>query len=465
MVKKASSAGEKAVAKYLARSAEPETSLAGKFAGDFGDVLVVPAYGEVETFLATLGSVASSERGDVLVILVLNARSDSPDEVHESNETLRRRLASDLPAATPVGEEGSLSYPLERGRLLLIERATPGRYLPAGQGIGLARKIGFDLALALRQAGRIASPWISSTDADTILPRDYFDRTKGVDPDAIGAAIYPFEHRFADEPRLAEAGRLYEISLRYYVLGLEWAGSPYAYHSMGSCLAIPAVSYARVRGFPLRNALEDFYALNKLAKVGAIARLSGAPVGLEGRISERVPISTGQALSELVSGKKSLSAFPLYHPLVFAHLAVWLRVLAAIARSGGDFQGALGELPRENPFFQPDLLLEALERLGALRAVRDAIGRSKEEKSLLTRLHTWFDAFKTLKLIHALRSGGLHSIGYLQALSEAPFTGLTASTEEDLEALRKALVAQEAALPPTTGLPSLRPQPTSPTRQ
>lgn len=458
MVKKALSAGEKAVAKYLARSAEPEISLAGKFAGDFGDVLVVPAYGEVETFLATLGSVANGERGDVLVVLVLNARSDSPPQVHESNEALRRRLANDLPAATPVGEEGSLSYPLDQGRLLLIERAVPGRYLPAGQGIGLARKIGFDLVLALRQAGRIASPWISSTDADAILPRDYFDRTESVDPDATGAAIYPFEHRFAADPRLAEAGRLYEISLRYYVLGLEWAGSPYAYHSMGSCLAIPAVSYARVRGFPLRNALEDFYALNKLAKVGAIVRLSGTPIGLEGRISERVPISTGQALSELVSGKKSLSAFPLYHPLVFAHLAVWLRVLATIARSGGgDFQGALGEFPKESSFFRSELLLEVLERMGALRAVRDAIGRSKKEKSLLTRLHTWFDAFKTLKLVHALRSGGLASIGYLQALSEAPFTGLTASTEEDPEALRKALVTQEATLPRTAGLPSLRP--------
>jgi hypothetical protein len=40
---KAASAGEKAVAKYLARSAEPESALAGKFGGDFGDVLVMPA--------------------------------------------------------------------------------------------------------------------------------------------------------------------------------------------------------------------------------------------------------------------------------------------------------------------------------------------------------------------------------------------------------------------------------------
>lgn len=446
---------EKAVAKYLARHAEPEAALAGNVRSEFGDVLVVPAYGEVESFLAMLGSVAAGSRGDVLVILVLNARADSGQQVHEANQSLRGKLAERLPASVPIEGDAVLSYPLERGNLLVIDRAVPGRYLPAGQGVGLARKIGFDLAIALRAAGRVGSPWISSTDADTVLPRDYFDRTEGADPEVTGAAIYPFAHRFAAEPRLAEAGRLYEISLRYYVLGLEWARSPYAYHSMGSCLAIPAISYARVRGFPMRNALEDFYALNKLAKVGLIARLPGEPIALEGRISERVPISTGKALLDLVSSRKSLEAFSLYHPLVFAHLAAWLRALAAIARSGGSLDTALAGLPEENPFFRADLLVGTLEKLGAFQAVREAVGTSKDEETLLRRLHTWFDAFKTLKLIHALRAGGLPSISYHQALTEAPFSGLIDSTEEATEELRKVLVAKEAKLTEPTGIASL----------
>src|SRR5262249_51588811 len=250
--------------------------------------------------------------------------------------------------------------------------------------------------------------------------------------------------------------RLYEISLRYYTLGLAWCGSPYAYQAMGSCLAIRPVAYARVHGFPERNATEDFYILNKLAKVGTIVRLAGNPVMLEGRISDRVPIGTGKALSKLVASRRNLSGFRLYHPLAFAHVAAWLRVLATTARSGGRIELALEQLPRDNPFFRSDLLIEALEKMGAFPAIRQAIERSSEPEAMLRAFHTWFDSFRTLKLIHALRDGGMPSIPYAEALAEAPFTGLTAATEDDAEWERKELADRERALAESpAGLPSL----------
>jgi len=450
MNRKTSSDGGKAVSKYLARHAEPEAAAASGLAGEFGHAIVVPAYGEEQSLFTTLGSVTAVPGGDVLVVLVLNAREDSPPEVHAANQAVRERLAKELPAPLAVaGDTPLLSYPVEHGRLVVVDRAQPGTYLPEGQGVGLARKIGFDLALSLKAAGRLASEWIHSTDADTLLPNDYFEQTAALDPEGTGAAIYAFEHRFDPDPAQAEAGRLYEISLRYNVRGLACAESPYAYHSMGSCLAIPARAYAEVRGFPRRNALEDFHALNKLAKVGAILRLAGQPLLLEGRISERVPISTGKAIAGLVSKRGALAGFRLYHPAVYAHLAAWLRVLAATARSGGKVTEAITELPSENPFFRTDLLREALDRMGAFAAIQDAIARSSDEATLLRHLHTWFDALKTVQLLHALRDGGLPSIGYLQALTEAPFTGLTSSTEEDTEALRRQLLVEENTLAAT----------------
>ena len=450
MNRKTGGSNGKAVSKYLARHAEPEAAAAPRLAGEFGHAIVVPAYGEEESLFATLGSVTAGPGGDVLVVLVLNARAESPREVHSANAAARERLARELPAPLAfAGETPLLSYPVEHGRLVLVDRALPGRYLPEGQGVGLARKIGFDIALSLKAGRRLASEWIHSTDADTILPNDYFGQTAALDHDGTGAAIYSFEHRFDPDPAQAEAARLYEISLRYNVLGLAWAGSPYAYHSMGSCLAIPAQAYAEVRGFPKRNALEDFHALNKLAKVGRILRLAGQPLLLEGRISERVPISTGKAIAGLVSRRAALTGFRLYHPAVYAHLAAWLRVLAAIARSGGNATEAITELPSDNPFFRTDVLRETLDRMGAFPAIQDAIARSSDAETLLRHLHTWFDALKTVQLLHALRDGGLPSFGYLQALAEAPFTGLTASTEEDTEALRLRLIAEEKALAAT----------------
>lgn len=450
------------VSGYLADRAEPEAALADRIPGSYGHAVEIPAYGEEETLFDTLASVRPGPAGDVLVVVVLNARADSPAPVHAANAAARARLEG-LPGAKRIAAEPDVrlaDHPA--GKVLLIDRAASGRYLPAGQGVGLARKVGCDVVLALRASGRVASPWIHATDADTRLPADYFGQVAGVDPKETSAAIYFFEHVFAGDGELARAGRLYEMSLRYDTLGLAWAGSPYAYQSMGSCLAIPAAAYAAVGGFPMTNAIEDVTILNALAKRGRIERLGGAPVLLDGRISTRVPVSTGQALSEIVGRPGAADAFPLLHPLAFAHLAAWLRVLGTVARRRGDLSApldaldAFGALPRGNPFFRADLLEEALREMDAFAAVRDAIREPAEERAILLRLHEWFDGFRTRRLLASLRDLGIPALPYRQALTEAPFTGLVDETEEDLAVLGAALADRERALSATpAGVPAL----------
>jgi hypothetical protein len=446
------------VARYLAQDAEPEAAFAERFEGSFGHAIEVPAYGEIESLFETLRSTPEGPLGEVLIVVVLNARADSPEEIHEANRIARERIAAAASASQVVSSSPDARLAtVERGKLLLIDRAVPGHYLPAGQGVGLARKVGCDLILRLHEAGRLVSPWIHATDADARLPRDYFDQIGNVDAERTAAALYFFEHRFPEKEDLARAGRLYEISLRYYTLGLAWAGSPYAYQSMGSCLAIPPSAYARAGGFPRKNAIEDFTILNELAKIGSIERLAGMPVELEGRLSTRVPVSTGQALTSLVATRGK--AFRLHHPIVFAHLAAWLRVIGAIARRGGDLEAPLEELPRRNPFFRADLLEEALGEMGAFEVVREAVAQSAGEQWLLRRLHTWFDAFRTRKLVDYLRDAGLTSLPYREALSEAPFTGLSSSTDDDLEVLRSVLVEEERTLAVApAGVPALEPE-------
>ncbi len=442
---------DRASAQYLSRHAEPEAALAAGLSGRFGHALVIPAYGERESLFPLLGSVPAGPAGEVLIVVVLNAREDSPRLIHEANVAVRERLAREL----PEGEDLSASPPIRAHRLpagavLVVDRALPGHYLPEGQGVGLARKIGNDVVLALQARQTVTSTWIHNTDADVLLPPDYFDQTETRDPSGVGCAIYFYDHRFEEDPALAEAARLYEISLRYYVLGLAWAKSPYAYQSMGSCLAIPAPAYTAVRGFPRKNAAEDFYVLDKLAKVGPILRLSGSPLRLEGRPSDRVPFGTGRALRDLVAKKKGLEGFRLLHPLVFGHLAAWLRLLSGVAASGGDLGAGFRELPETSLFFRADLLEQILGKMGAFEAVRKAALEAREPAALLRRLHTWFDAFRTLKLVHALRDVGFPSLPWRQALAEAPFTHMVAETDdEDTEGLRLRLAAEERALPET----------------
>jgi hypothetical protein len=436
----------KALTKYLASHAEPEAALAEGIADRFGHALVVPAYAERESLFRLIASVPGGPDGPVLIVVVLNARKGSPPAVHEANSAVRERLEAELPSPAVLSESPPAGlFAMPRGRLLLVDRALPGHYLPEGQGVGLARKIGNDVALRLWALGRLASPWLHNTDADAVLPGDYFEQTRPLDAADRAAAVYFFEHRFADDPDLALAGRLYEISLRYQVLGLAWAGSPYAYESMGSCLAIPVHAYAEVRGFPRKNAAEDFYALDKLAKVGAIERLAGTPLELEGRPSDRVPFGTGKALRDLTARRRALSNFRLLHPLAFAHLAAWLRVLESLAAADSPGR-TLEELPAASPFFRADLLRESLEGMGVARAITQARERSSDAATLRRHLHTWFDAFRTLKLLHALRDGDLGTLPWREALAEAPFTALGPSTADEPEELRHALSDRERSL-------------------
>jgi hypothetical protein len=405
-----------AVGKYLLRRAEPEARGTLPFNEVFGHVLVIPTFGEGENLLRALESVPPGPMGDVLTIVVVNARASSPASVHDDN---RRSLAA--------------LERLSRSRaLLVIDRASPGRFFPERQGVGLARKIGTDVALALSAAGLVRSAWIHGTDADAVLPGDYFERSD----ESAAALLYPFAHDASRRPELTEASALYEISLRYYVAGLSFARSPYAFHTVGSTIAVRASSYAAAQGYPRRDAAEDFYLLNKLAKTGRVQRLAGSPIRLEARISDRVPFGTGRALARLQASNDSLR---LYHPEIFEQLASWLDVLEGFASSRGDPRARISTATA---------LGAALERMGAWTALREAAHRSKGPEALRRRLHIWFDAFRTLKLIHALRDLGLPSLPWREALMSAPFIPPPRAERLTPEEWLARLVALEQEAPP-----------------
>ena len=270
---------------YLARHAWADSAGAvAAITGEYQQVIVVPAFDEPAGFPGrVLRNVR--EQVDVLMIAVLNA----PDSAPAAAIARTRTLLEDL------GGDGSARFSLAKaGRsVLLVDCVTASRRLPKRQGVGLARKIGNDIALTLMQSGQVHPGWLFNTDADTVLPADYFDQAP---PERTDAALtFPFHH-VASDPALARKAALYELHLSYYRNRLAFAGSPYAFFTLGSTIAINPLAYAKVRGFPRRNAAEDFYLLNKLAKVGSVRSLATPTLTIDARLSERVPFGTGPAL-------------------------------------------------------------------------------------------------------------------------------------------------------------------------
>ena len=332
---------------YLGRYAEPEARSAAFATRTYRHVISIPAFDEPRDFLQR---VLPHGVSDLLVIVVANV----PDHVSREDAAFARtRRLLDL--------EGTL----DRARnvdIVVVDRVNAP--VPRRQGVGLARKIGADTALRLIVEREIETPVIFVTDADAALPPGYFKAARG---EAAGW-VYPFVHT-SNDGDLSRRALMYELSLRYYVNRLEYAGSPYAFHTVGSCLAVDALSYAKVRGFPRRNAAEDFYLLNKLAKVGRIRRLCAPVIEIEARASTRVPFGTGPALARIPSDP---TAVPGYAPETFEALRAFYASVALRTTPDPPVPGLL-----------------------------DAIGYRPGRDPRAT--HTWFDAFRTLKFVHAAR--------------------------------------------------------------
>src|SRR5262249_6596387 len=72
---------------------------------------------------------------------------------------------------------------------------------------------------------------------------------------------------------------------------------------------------------------------------------------------------------------------------------------------------------------------------------------SRDPSTMARHLHTWFDAFRTLKLIHHL-TRLFPKVELLDAIRAAPFIGEVAAQPESLEQLRHSLVGLERLLEP-----------------
>ena len=421
--------------KYLRGYAEPEVSALDGMPEQvpWANILVIPACNETPDFLR----LPPPCNGRSLMVLVINESELASTEVSLHNRTLAAAVEAQF---EPLWYSGSgfsgfeLSLfrdPCAERDILLVDRFSAGRKLPVKGGVGHARKIGADLAAGLIHRKRVLSPWVHCSDGDTRLPETYFSCSHALQDssEAYSAMVYPYHHcdelEGAESKEVVLATQLYELSLRYYVAGMKFAASPYAFHTIGSTMAVRASHYAKVRGFPKREAGEDFYLLNKLAKVGSVLELAASqdcePIEIEARRSNRVPFGTGAAVNKITSLSDPVNDFRFYHPMVFELLRLWLQALPVI------WQSRSSELPDDMFPAGPEqqMLMKSLQNMGVQKALEHAFRQSKDPEQFMRQMHTWFDAFRTLKLIHALRDNILPSVSYATLESNRLFHQLS----------------------------------------
>ena len=390
----------RAVGRYLSRHARIEHHIGAEIPGAYAHAVVIPACREPDLGRCLDAVVAASRSTRALVICVVNAREDAGVDTHRENAaTLEQFHCSGRPHALC-----SLS---ESCDLLVVNRAEQGRYLAEKRGVGTARRIGADIALKLWERGGLSTGWIHSTDADARVPADYFQSP----PDAT-ARVIPFRHRTE-----RTALHLYELSLRLYVLGLARGGSPYAFQTIGSALAFRCEAYAQVGGFPEREAGEDFYLLNKLAKVGPVLRSAADPILLVDRDSDRVPFGTGPGARRVEAARASEGGFRTYDPRSFRALGQWNHQLRRLA-----IHRAPATVAAEMQRFDPRVW-SCLCDLGVEGALEEAVRNTRTERDLRGRLFRSFDAFRTLRFIHLLRDRVWAQVPWREALRGAGEAG------------------------------------------
>jgi len=390
---------------YLDHFSEPEAKTLP--VGSWDRVVVVPLHDEGHTAPLFESLAAAAGSRSVLAIAVVNGRESNSADIHNRNREQLSRLSA--MAST------------ENLHVHVIDRATEGRYFPEDQGVGLARKIGCDVALGLWKAGRLRSPIALTTDGDAVVDSSYFSE----EARDFAAGYFSFDHEVESEETFPLL--LYEIWLRYYVHGLRHAGSPYAFPTVGSTLALHLDAYEKARGFPRRDAGEDFYLMNKLAKLGPVKPLEGK-VSLRFRLSKRVPFGTGAGTRKIKGMLERGETFTLYHPLTFDWLKQWEDRLKDFPRHRRT------ETAREG---LPEPLVTCLSQLGAWAALETAARTRPREADCLRHLRDWFDGFRTLKLVHGLRDDALPETEYRDALNLAPFIRTKGSPREILEGMRE----------------------------
>jgi hypothetical protein len=421
------------ISAYLNKRASSNWVIENDYKKYFQKIIVVPSIAESDNLTALIKSLEQNDELELLntlLLIVVNNSISSTEEVKKDNQIT-------LDFLKKIKSRVNISF---------IDACSDGKEMDdKNGGVGLARKIGMDLALTKFDYLSINKNILICTDADCIVDSNYLSEiSQEFNRNNYEAAVANFAHDIKGDDKETKAIICYEIFLRYYVLGLNFAKSDYAFHTIGSTMLCTPEAYCKVEGMNKRKAAEDFYFLEKLAKIYPIGELKSAYVYPSKRASWRVPFGTGKSVDRYLSNSRD--EYLLYDPKSFMILKTWLEVFLNSSLSqpeparpaGGLVSGSSKsidtneEIPNQ---VRNDLIVNQSSLLKISKNIHPALSdflthqdfenfiskvllKNKNPIEIEKQKHFWFDAFRTLKLIHYLRDETYPNINMFDAIDE-----------------------------------------------
>lgn len=362
---------------YLNRFSGPNKKIKYSVNKNTGIIVVIPCYNE-PNLIKSLQSLNNCKPAGchVEVITVINASENSPQEIIEQN-------INTLKEAEHWAKQNKNDY---INFYFILENDQPHKHA----GVGLARKTGMDEAV-MRFMEINKNGIIACFDADCTCSENYLAELykSYIENNWNGCSIY-FEHPLHGKDYTVEiydAIMQYELFLRYYRQMLKYCKLPYAYYTIGSCMAVSCEAYCKQGGMNKRKAGEDFYFLNKIMQLGNFYELNSTAVYPSPRTSNRVPFGTGKAVNDIISNKPQTA----YNPIIFEQIKLFISQTDVLYNYG--FEAV--NIPQELKIY-----LLNCNITDALKEIKNHISSFENFKK---RFFYWFDAFQVLKCVHYLR--------------------------------------------------------------
>lgn len=239
-------------------------------------VVVIPARDEAPRIAACLHALAGQRQmptGSYEVIVILDGCRDNTAQVIQQTARQHKQLT--------------------------IHTVT----LPQPKGVGLARRVGMDIAYRRLMSLERPQGLIASSDADTTVVGDWLSAQLELSrsgADAIGGLIEldPTEQDLLDPHALAVRERSATTRLANAIEQTAGAAPVEHPHFSGASLALTAAAYERCGGLPVRAALEDEALAHALTRQGiAIHRPRHVRVRTSARTDGRAPRGLAQDLT------------------------------------------------------------------------------------------------------------------------------------------------------------------------